>query len=80
MANSYPPWATYSVLMACCLVAMDKRPGVCPVGIRDTLYCVISKLVMRVARYRAKTTYGRLQLCAGLEVGIEEVTHAMAQW
>ena len=33
MANSSPPWAAYCALMACCLVALDKRPGVCPVGI-----------------------------------------------
>ena len=37
MANSSPPWVSYHALMACCLVALDKRPGVCPVGIRETL-------------------------------------------
>ena len=25
MANSSPPWAAYRALMACCLVALDKR-------------------------------------------------------
>ena len=33
MANSFPPWAEYCALVACRLVALDKRPGVCPVGI-----------------------------------------------
>ena len=33
MANSSPPWAAYRALMACCLVALNKRPGVRPVGI-----------------------------------------------
>ena len=33
MANSYPPWAAYCALMICRLVALDKRPGVCPFGI-----------------------------------------------
>ena len=33
MANSSPPWASYYDLMACRLVALDKRLGVCPVGI-----------------------------------------------
>ena len=28
MANSSPPWAAYCALMACRLVALDKRPGV----------------------------------------------------
>ena len=33
MANSSPPWDAYCDMMACRLVAMDTRPGVCPVGI-----------------------------------------------
>ena len=37
MANSSPPWDAYCALMACCLVALDKRPGVRPVGIGETL-------------------------------------------
>ena len=32
-----PPWAAYCALMACRLVALDKRPGVRPVGIGKTL-------------------------------------------
>ena len=34
MANSSPHWASYRSLMACRLVALDKRPGVRPVGIK----------------------------------------------
>ena len=30
MANSSPPWASYRALMACRLVALDKRPGCAP--------------------------------------------------
>ena len=33
MDNSSPPWAAYRALMACRLVALDKSPGVRPVGI-----------------------------------------------
>ena len=33
MANSSPPWSTYRALMAYCLVAFDKMPGVRPMGI-----------------------------------------------
>ena len=36
--NSSPPWAAYRSLMAFCLVALDKRPGVCPMGIGETPY------------------------------------------
>ena len=33
MANTSPPWAMYGALQAGHLVALDKCPGVCPVGI-----------------------------------------------
>ena len=65
--------------MACCLVALDKRPGVLLVGIGETLCRALAKLVMRVARDQAKTACGNLQLCAGLESGIEGATHAVGQ-
>ena len=79
MANSFPPWAAYSALMACCLVALDKRPGVCPVVIGKTLCRALAKLVMRAARDQAKTACGNLQLCAGLEAGIEGANDAVGQ-
>ena len=37
MAKSSPPWAAYCALMTCCLLALDKIPGVRPVGIGETL-------------------------------------------
>ena len=79
MANSSPPWAAYRALMACCLVALDKRPGVRPVGIGETLCRALSKIVMREAGDQAKTACGNLQLCAGLGAGIEGATHAVGQ-
>ena len=79
MANSSPPWAAYRVLMACRLVALNKRPGVRPVGIGETLRRFLAKIVMREAGDQAKTECGNLHLCAGLEAGIEGATHAMGQ-
>ena len=65
--------------MACSLIALDKRQGVHPVGIGETLRQAIAKLVMRASGDQAKTAGMSLQLCAGLEAGIEGETHAMAQ-
>ena len=79
MANSSPPWAAYRALMACRLVALDKRPGVRPVGIGETLRRALDKLVMRAAVDQAKTACGNLQLCAGLKAGIEGATHNMGK-
>ena len=77
MANSSPPWSDYCALMACCLVALDKRPGVHPVGIGEMLRRALAKLVMRAAGDQAKMACGNFQLCAGLESGIEEATHTV---
>ena len=79
MTNSSPPWSAYRALMACRLVALDKRPGVRPVGIGETLRRTLAKLVMRAAGDQAKTACGNLQLCAGLEAGIEGDTHTLGQ-
>ena len=48
-------------------------------GIGETLRRALAKLVMRAAGDQAKTACGNLQLCAGLEAGIEEATHAVGQ-
>ena len=79
MANSSPPWAAYRALMVCRLVALYKRPRVRPVGIGETLCQALAKIVMRAAGDQAKTAWGNLQLCAGLEAGIEGATHAVGQ-
>ena len=65
--------------MACGIVALDKRPWVRPVGIGETLRRALSKLVMRAVGEQAKTACSNLQLCTGLEVGIEGATHAVGQ-
>ena len=49
MANSSPSWAAYHKLMICRLVALDRRPGLCPVGIGEALCRPQDKLVMRAA-------------------------------
>jgi hypothetical protein len=36
LANMHPPWAAYRALMACRLVALEKQPGVRPVGIGES--------------------------------------------
>ena len=71
MDNSSPHCSAYRALMACRLVALDKRASVRPVGIGETLRRALAKLVMRASGDQSKTACGNLQLCAGLEAGIE---------
>ena len=79
MANSSPPWDAYRVLTSCRLVSLDKSPGVRPMGIGDTLRRALDKLVTRASGDQAKKACGNLQLCAGLEAGIEGATHSVGQ-
>ena len=66
IANSSPPWATYHALMDCCLVALHKRLGVHPVGIRETVLHALTKLFMRSVGDQVKTVCGNHQLCTGI--------------
>ena len=67
--------------MTCCLVALDKRLGVKPIGIGEKLLHAITVTVMMAAGYQAKMAFEILQICAGIEAGIEGVTHhVMYRW
>jgi hypothetical protein len=59
------------------LCALDKCPGVCPVGVGKTWGCATAKILLLVAGAEAKEDWGIDQLCAGLEAGIEGGIHAM---
>ena len=74
-----PPGAAYRALMACSLVALNKRPEVRLVGIEETLRRALAKIVMRAAGDQAKAACGNLQFCAGLEAGIEGATDDVGQ-
>ena len=48
-------------------------------GIGETLFRYLAKLVIREAGDQEKTACGNHQLCAGLEASIEGATHAVGQ-
>ena len=59
------------------LIALDKQPGIRPVGVGETWRCLMAKCLLKVAGSEAKTACGTTQLAVGLEVGIEGAIHAM---
>ena len=61
------------------LIRNWNNPGIPPIEIGETLHRDIAKLFMRSVMNQEKMACGCLQLCAGLEAGIEGATHAMAQ-
>ena len=79
LANESPPWAAYRALMACRLVALDKSPGVRPVGIGEVYRRLLAKCVLEAVGHQATAAAGNLNLCAGLPAGIEGAIHAVRQ-
>ena len=76
LANTTPPWAAYQAMCQGCLVALDKQPGVRPLGIGEAWMHAVSKLVLMQCRMDGKEVCGNTQLCAGLEAGIEGTIYA----
>ena len=56
-------------LLACRLIALDKNPGVHPIGICETARRIISKAVLFVIRDDIQQAAGSIQLCAGQIAG-----------
>ena len=66
-----------SALLSCRLIALDKYPGVRPIGICETSRRIISKAVLFAVKDDIQDAVGPLQLCAGQIAGIEAAVHAM---
>ena len=77
LGNSIVPWGNIRALMSSRLIALDKCPGVRPVGVGETLRRVIGKVVCLVTKVDAEHLCGVSQLCAGLGAGIEGAIHAI---
>ena len=63
--------------LACRLIALDKNPGVRPIGIGDTARQIIAKAILAATKVDIQEAAGTLQLCAGQISGIEAAVHAM---
>ena len=70
MSNGQPPWAAYRDLMSGRLIALDKQPGIRPVGVGETWRRLMAKCLLKVAVHEVKVACGTTQLAGGLEAGI----------
>ena len=77
LAASLVDPASLSAFTACRLIALDKHPGVRPIGVGKVCRRLLSRAVLCVIRNDVLQAAGLLQLCAGQPAGCEAAIHAM---
>ena len=68
-----------SSFTACRLIALDKNPGVRPIGVGEVVRRIIGKAVLGLLKEDVQRATGYIQLCAGQECGSEVAIHAMRE-
>ena len=61
---------------ACRLVALEKCPGVRPIGVAEVCRRIVGKAILHVVRTDVQQVAGCIQLCAGQQGGCEAAIHA----
>ena len=77
LCTSHVDPSSLSSFLACRLIALDKSPGVRPIGIGDTARRIIAKAVLFVTKPDIQDASGCLQMCGGQIAGIEAAVHAV---
>ena len=81
LSNESLPWAAYHAFMSGWLIALDKKPGIRPVGVGETRQRLFSKIVLKVTGPGETMACQDDQLCAGLKAGIYGAIHRVqALW
>ena len=75
LCSSYVDPTAIKPLLASRLVALDKQPGVCPIGIGDTACRIIAKAVLTIVGSDVQVATGCRQMCRGQILGIEAAIH-----
>jgi len=66
-----------SAFVSCRLIALDKCPGVRPIGVGETVRRIIAKAVLSVLKEDIWEAAGSSQLCAGQLSGREAAVHSV---
>ena len=65
--------------LACSLIALDKNPGVCPIGICEVARRIVSKAILFVLKGDIQDSVSSSQLCGGQIAGIEAAVDTVRQ-
>ena len=77
ICTSYVDPAGLSAFVACRLIALDKNPGVRPIGIGETSRRIICKAILNILHYDILDVTGVEQLCTGIDSGCEAAAHTI---
>ena len=77
LCNEYVDPEGVSCLLACRLIALDKSPGVRPIGVCEVLRRIMAKAALQVTSDYIFEVTGPLQLCTGHISGCEAWAHSM---
>ena len=64
-----------SSFLSCRLIALDKCPGVRPIGVCEVARRIIAKAALSILRDDIQKVAGPYQLCAGQVAGVEAAVH-----
>ncbi len=79
LCTSYVDPSCLHALFSCRLIPLDKRPGVRPIGVCETVRRIMGKAVMSIVGKYVRLAAGPLQMCAGQPAGSEAAIHAMSE-
>ena len=77
LSNGSPPYAAYRAVNTVHTAALDKTPGVRPLGVGESWMRLWSDFSHTKTKVAATNAYGNTQLCAGLWSGIKANLHAV---
>ena len=79
LCTSFVDPKALSPFLACRLIALDKCPGVRPIGICEAARRIVSKAILFIFRDDIQDAAGSIQLCAGQIAGVEAAIHFMRE-
>ncbi len=75
LCTTYVDPSLVAPFLTCRLIALDKNPGVRPIGIGDTARRIIAKAVLFIIKSDIQEASGCTQLCGGQLSGTEAAIH-----
>ena len=70
---------TLEAFISCCLIPLDKNPGLRPIEVGEVLRRIVGKVTVSTLRDDIIISVGQLQVCAGQESGCEAAVHSMSK-